>query len=90
MIIAIFLLVPLGGHAGMPHDAADILRQAEAHQVGRPRTLVYRQVSVAVVGNPSRVGAPRLAGGGQRGDKTALLSGSQATFVVVNSKQTTH
>lgn len=46
VIIAIFLLVPLRGHSGMAHDAADILRQTEAHQVGRPRTFIHRQMAV--------------------------------------------
>lgn len=35
----------------MAHDAADILRQAEAYQVSGPRALVYRQMTIAVIGD---------------------------------------
>ena len=90
VIVAIFLLVALGSHAGMPHDAASVLRQAEAHQVGGPRAFIHRQVSVTVVSDAGGIRAPCLAGGGQCGDQAALLRGSQTTSIIMNSKQAAH
>ena len=90
VIVAVLLLVALGGHAGVTHDTADVLRQAVAHQVSGPRAFIHRQMSVAVVSYPGGVCAPCLAGGGQCGDQAALLSGSQAALIIANSKQAAH
>jgi len=86
VIVAVLLLVTLGGHAGVAHDAASVLRQAEAHQVGGPRAFIHRQVSVTVVSDAGGIRAPCLAGGGQCRDQAAFLSGSQATLVIINTK----
>lgn len=51
-------------HACVTHDTADVLRQAEAHQVGRTRALIHRQVAIAAVSNTRGVCAPCLAGSG--------------------------
>lgn len=90
VIVAVLLLVALGSHAGMAHDAADVLWQAEAHQVGRPWAFIHSQVSVAVVSDACRVCSPCLVGGGQCGDQAALLRGSQTTSIIMNSKQAAH
>ena len=86
VIIAVLLLVALGSHSGMPHDAADVLRQAEAHQVGGPRTFIHRQMAITDVSDAGGVCPPCLTGGGQCGDQATLLGGSQATLVIINTK----
>ena len=86
VIIAVLLLVALGSHSGMPHDAADVLRQAEAHQVSRPRAFIHSQVAIGVVSDTRSIRSPYLAGGGQCGDQATLLGGSQATLVIINTK----
>jgi len=90
VIVAVLLLVALGSHAGMAHDAADVLWQAEAHQVGGPRAFIHRQVSVADVSDAGGIRSPCLAGGGQCRDQAALLRGSQTTSIIMNSKQAAH
>ena len=90
VIIVVALLVSLGGHARMPHNADSIIGQSESHQVRGIGALVDRQVSVAVIGNAGGVRPSVLTGNGQRGDKTLLLRGGQAVAVVINSKQAAH
>jgi len=86
MVVVIVLLVSLGGHARMPHNADSIIGQSESHQVRGIGALVDRQVSVAVIGDAGGVRTAIFAGNGQRRDKTLLLRGGQAMAVVVNSK----
>ena len=66
--IAVLLLVALRRHSGVTHGAASVLRQAEAHQVSRPRAFIHRQTVVTAVSYPGGVRTTCLAGGGQCGD----------------------
>ena len=90
MIIIVVLLIPLSGHTGVAHDTAGILRQAEAHQVCRPWPLIDCQMTGVVVGNTGGIRAPFLSSGGQCGDESFLLGGSQIALIIINSKQTAH
>ena len=80
------LLVSLGGHARMPHNAGSIIGQLEPHQVCRIEALVDGQMTVVVIGDASGIRTAIFAGNGQRRSKTLLLRDGQAMAVVVNSK----
>ena len=73
MVIEVVLLIPLGGHPRMAHDATCVLRQAKPHQMGRPRALIDGQTAAAVIRDAGSVSASCLAGRGQSGEQPPLL-----------------
>ena len=90
VVVVVVLLIPLSGHTGVAHDTAGVLRQTEAHQMCRPWPLIDCQMTGEVVGDAGGIRASLLGSDGQCGDESLLLGGSQAAFVIVNSKQAAH
>ena len=73
MVVEVVLLIPLGGHPRMAHDAAGVLRQAKPYQMGRPRALIDGQTAAAVIRDAGSVSASCLAGCCQCGNQPPLL-----------------
>ena len=64
MVVVVFHLIALGGHARVTGDDPGIFGDPNPHEVGRKRTLVDSQMTTGIVGHTGGVSTADFTGHG--------------------------
>ena len=82
MIILVKLRIALCGHAGVPHDDMDAVRDVDFHLPSGNRTLVDTQAVVEIVRDTGRIRAAHLTFASQRIQNFVFRMGTQALLKI--------
>ena len=82
VVILVKLRIALCGHAGVPHDDMDAVRNVDFHLSSGNRTLVDTQAVVEIVRDTGRIRAAHLTFASQRIQNFVLRVGAQALLKV--------